>query len=112
MEKDSIEYILRCDCGDTVDHCIYIAQHDLSDDTFSDSSTGQCTISTRLNPFLPWYKRIWRAVLYVFGTSEYQYVETMIDVDILKQVVLELKDTRTEEEKHAAREKRSEVKVL
>ncbi len=111
MSKDSKEFMLRCTCGDKNEHCVHIAQFDLTEE-HGDDKLGQCTVSMRLNPFLKWYKRVWVAVKYVFGRNDFHYVEAEIDVDILKEVVLQLDDTRTDEEKKDARDKRSDVKVL
>ncbi|UTS53439.1 hypothetical protein UES1_064 [Escherichia phage UE-S1] len=111
MSEDSKEYILRCSCGDKMEHCVHIAQFDLTEE-YGDDKLGQCLISMRLNPFLKWYKRVWVAVKYIFGVNDYQYVEATIDVDILKDVVIQLEDTRSDEVKKEEREKRTDVKVL
>ncbi|AFA44455.1 hypothetical protein [Klebsiella phage phiKp_21] len=111
MSKDSLEFILRCDCGEKSDHVIHIAQYDL-DEEYGDNKLGTCLISARLEPCKTWYERVWIGIKYIFGYNSYQYMDTMVDVDILREVVQQLKDERSEEDKKASREKRSEVKVL
>ena len=111
MSKDSKEFIVRCSCGDNTEHCDHISQFDLTQE-HGDDKLGQCLVSMRLNPFLKWYKRVWVALKYIFSVNDFQYKEAMIDVDILKEVVLQLEDTRSDEVKKEERDKRSDVKVL
>lgn len=111
MSKDSKEFIVRCSCGDNTEHCVHISQFDLTQE-HGDDKLGQCLVSMRLNPFLKWYKRVWVALKYIFGVNDFQYKEAMIDVDILKEVVLQLEDTRPDEVKKEERDKRTDVKVL
>lgn len=111
MSEDSKEFIVRCSCGDKSDHVIHIAQYDLGEE-HGDDRLGTCIISARLDPRKRWYERVWVGIKYMFGVNQYQYMDSMIDVDILKEVVLQLDDKRTDEDKQLARESRSEVKVL
>lgn len=105
------EFIVRCNCGDVNDHCIHIAQYDLTTE-YGDDKLGQCVISTRLDPCKNWYKRVWTAMKYIFGVGHYQYIDTVVDVDILKEVVLQLEDERSDAEKESARPDHSHVKVV
>lgn len=110
-EKDK-EVIVRCTCGDRTDHVIMIGQYDMGEE-HGDDKLGQCLVSLTLDVRLGWFDRVKAALKYVFGRQNYMYMDTMVDVDILKEVVLELKDTRTEEEKDKARENRAHnVKVV
>ena len=110
-EVESKEWIVRCHCHDKSDHVIHIAQYDLTDE-HGDDKMGQCVITTRLDPRAGLFKRAWIALKYMFGVGCYQYVETIIDVDILKEVVLQLEEKRTDDEKKDDRSCRTEVKVL
>lgn len=109
--EDSKEFIIRCNCGDKSDHVVHIAQYDLTSD-FSDAKMGTCLISTRLDPYRPWYKRLWVGIKYICGYNQYQYIDTHVDVQILKDVVAQLGDTRTLEEKDEASTGRSKIEVL
>lgn len=111
MNKNSLEFILRCDCGDKTDHVIHISQYDFNE-IYGDDKLGTCVISTRLDPYKPWYERIWVGLKYMLGFNQYQYIDTMVDVDILREVVAQLKDNRTDDDKQLARKNRSEVKVI
>ena len=101
-EDESHQFIITCECGDTTDHVIHIAQWDMGSD-WSDADAGHCLVTTRLDPYASWYKRVWLAVKYIFNVGSYQYVETTIDVQTLKDVVNQLKDTRTDEQKANAK---------
>lgn len=105
------EYIIRCECGDKTDHVIHIAQYDIGEDC-GDDSMGQCVVSLRLDPRAFWYKRVWLAFKYIFGIgNHYQYVDTYIDVQSLKEVAESLKDTRSDERKEQANADKTIPKV-
>lgn len=110
-EKDK-EVIVRCSCGDRTDHVIMIGQYDIGEEN-GDDKLGVCQVSLTLDVRLRWYERVVAGLKYMFGKQNYMYMDTMVDVDILKEVVLELKDTRTDEEKEQARNSRAHnVKVV
>lgn len=47
-----------------------------------DQQDGSCWLSTRLNTYLPWWKRLWRASIYVVRPqhgSFGHYDETLLD---------------------------------
>lgn len=112
MNKDSREYIVCCTCGDKSDHVIHFAQYDLTDD-FSDANMGVCVISTRLDPYRPWYKRLWVGIKYICGYDQYQYIDTHVDVQVLKEVLSKMEDNRTEEQIEKASEEHSRnIQVL
>ena len=107
----SHEFIVTCECGDSTDHVVHIAQWDY-DSEYSDANLGQCLISTRLDPRAFWYKRVWIALKYIFNKGAYQYMDTTVDVQVLKDVVNQLQDTRTEEQKEQARLDKRKITVV
>lgn len=107
----SQEFIVTCECGDSTDHVVHIAQWDFGTD-YSDANLGQCLISTRLDPRAYWYKRVWIALKYIFNVGAYQYMDTTVDVQVLKDVVNQLQDTRTDEQKEKARLDKRKIKVV
>lgn len=90
------EITLHCLCGDKSEHVFHFAQYDLDKD-YSDANMGQCTVSTRLNPYLSWYKRVYFGIRYMFGRTDFHYVESVVDVKTLKEVVQLLEDNRSTE---------------
>lgn len=112
--RKSKSFILRCHCSDLREHSVHINQWntgDLSDD----SEVGLCSINLTMEIRNPWYKRVWIGLKYMFGyTDHMHYMDTMIDVEVLKEVVSKLEDNRTEEQKAEANENRNwtEVEVL
>ncbi|AMM43933.1 virion structural protein [Pectobacterium phage vB_PcaM_CBB] len=102
----SKSFIIRCHCSDAREHAIHICQYNTGDDT-DDSEIGLCTINLSMEIRNPWYKRVWIGLKYMFGyTDHMHYMDTMVDVDVLKEVVSKLDDNRTEEQKAAAKEQR------
>lgn len=102
MKQVHKEFILRCECGDRTDHVVMIGQYDLGE-KYGDDSLGQCLISLTLDTRKFWYQRLWAGVKYIFGKRDYMYMDATIDVDKLREVVAQLEDTRTPEQKEAAR---------
>lgn len=47
---------------------------------FSIDDEGEIYICTNLNTWLPWYKRLWQAIVYVFnpGSSKYGHYDEVI----------------------------------
>lgn len=75
---------IDCECS-SFDHTIRFCL---------DQETGDLWLHTRLTTFLPWYKRIWRAIGYVFRpgrSSQGHYDETYIshaDFDRLRALLM------------------------
>lgn len=107
---ESKGYILRCHCSDVREHAIHISQYNTGDDT-DDSTLGICTINLSMEIRNPWYKRVWIGLKYMFGyTDHMHYMDTIVDVEVLKEVVSKLDDHRTEEQKITAKEDRNWIK--
>ncbi|SOK58644.1 hypothetical protein [Yersinia phage fHe-Yen9-04] len=93
------EFIIRCDCRDHREHSIHIGQYN-SGDQYDDANLGQCLINMSLEIRLPWYKRVLVGLKYMFGyTNHLHYIDTIVDVEVLKNVVQKLDDNRTDEQK-------------
>lgn len=77
MTPDASGTIVRlrteCQCGD-FDHDVRFSL---------DTDDGDVTVEVRLNVFLPWWTRLWIAVLYAFGRS-YGYNHGHYDVTVLR----------------------------
>lgn len=75
---------IDCECS-SFDHSLRICV---------DQETGDLWVNTRLNTYLPWYRRVWRALVYVFrpGASRYgHYDETHVahgDFDRLRALLI------------------------
>ena len=71
MNKE--EHFVICDCGD-VDHMFVLSY-------YPEDEPPLLILSAHLNPSRPWYRRIWRAVTYIFGVrSKYgDFDEVLID---------------------------------
>jgi hypothetical protein len=105
--NESKEIIIRCHCGDVREHSIHIAQYN-SGDTNDDKHLGICNINMCLEIRQKWYKRIWTGIKYMFGyTNHMHYMDTMVDVEVLKDAVSRLEDTRTDEQKASSKEQRT-----
>ena len=58
-----------------------------------DEEDGTLTVDVALNSWLPWYRRLWRAIIYVFrpGRSRYGHYDEVIlkpqDYARLKQLI-------------------------
>lgn len=102
-KKANKEYILRCECGDRTDHVVLIGQYDLGE-RFGDDNIGQCLISLTLDTRKFWYQRVWAGLKYIFGKRDYMYMDTTVDVDKLREIVAQLEDKRTPEQKAADRD--------
>lgn len=96
------EYIIRCECGDRTDHVVLIGQYDIGSE-HGDDRLGQCLISLTLDVRKYWYQRVWAGLKYIFGRQNYMYMDTTVDVDKLREVVAQLQDYRTDNEKAHAR---------
>jgi hypothetical protein len=79
--EDFKEAIITCDCGDLVNHILYINEDD----------DGFISLNLALNHFLPWYKRVVVACKYVLGLDNtyFHYVELVIrkDSEDVKQLM-------------------------
>lgn len=114
MPAKNKEFILRCDCHDMREHSIHIAQYNTGDFA-DDANLGVCVMNMSMEIRLPWYKRIIVGVKYMFGFTDYMnYMDTMVDVEVLKELVNKLDDNRTPEQKEAAKAARhvSEFEVM
>lgn len=101
MSSENKEIIIRCHCGDIREHSIHIAQYN-SGDQYDDKHLGMCIINTCMEIRQVWYKRVWTGIKYIFGyTDHMHYMDTMVDVEVLKDVVNRLEDTRTPEQKES-----------
>ena len=77
------EHRAICRCGG------YGGDHDVSFQYWPDAEFGDSfTISTSLNHFLPWYKRIWVGLKYALGIDNtyYFYKEADLDAEQLKSL--------------------------
>lgn len=91
MHKD-LKYIIQCECS-SPEHVISVMQFN-GDDIADDNKLGHCIVSTSMNHYMPWYRRLWTATKFVFGNTGIHYAETIVDVRKLKKIVSELKDER------------------
>lgn len=110
----SKSFILRCHCSDAREHSIHISQYNTGSEA-DDSEIGLCTINLSMEIRNPWYKRVWIGLKYMFGyTDHMHYMDTMVDVEVLKDVVSKLEDNRTEAQKEEDKERRewNEFEVL
>lgn len=107
MSSESKAFIVRCHCGDAREHSIHIHQWNTGDAS-DDSEIGMCSINLSMDIRIPWYKRVWVGLKYMFGyTDHMHYMDTMVDVDVLKDVVSSLDDNRTDSQKAEAKSQRS-----
>jgi hypothetical protein len=70
-----------CKCGNVEDHVIFeVVRYKWNDDEICDHDL---TVHVQMNHFLPWYKRLYRAFLYVIAKNStwYHYSETLISVE-------------------------------
>lgn len=78
------EYLhLFCDCGDAVEHTVVFYKE-------NDDEDGQVMIMTSMNPFLPWHKRLWRGIQYIFNfgdNRDHQWVEMWINKEKQEELV-------------------------
>ena len=103
-------FILRCHCSDAREHSIHVHQWN-SGDKSDDSEIGMCSINLTMEIRQRWYKRIWTSIKYMFGyTDHMHYMETMVDVEVLKELVSKLEDNRTDGQKAEAKEQRNWTK--
>lgn len=107
MSSESKVIIVRCHCGDVREHSIHIGQYNTGD-KHDDKHLGICNINLCMEIRQAWYKRVWTGIKYMFGyTDHMHYMETMVDVEVLKDAVNRLEDTRTPEQKESAKEQRN-----
>lgn len=100
-------YIIRCECGEIREHSVHIHQWNTGDSS-DDSEIGHCSINLSMEIRNPWYKRAWIGLKYAFGyTNHMHYMDAIIDVQQLKDVVSRLEDNRTDAQKQAAKEQRN-----
>lgn len=71
MNKE--ELFVICSCGD-MDHMFVLT-------CYPEDEPPELVLSIHLNPHRPWYRRIWRAITYIFGVrSKYgDFDEVLID---------------------------------
>ena len=89
-----LKFFIQCECR-SQEHIISVMQFN-GDHVADDNKLGQCIVSTSMNHYMPWYKRLWTATKFVFGGTDIHYTETIVDVRKLKKIVSELKDERPE----------------
>jgi len=107
MVKQSKGFIIRCECGDAREHAVHIHQWNTGDAS-DDSEIGHCSINLSMEIRNPWYKRAWIGLKYAFGyTDHMHYMDSIIDVAVLKDVVSRLEDNRTDAQKAASKEQRN-----
>ena len=72
----TIKYF-RCGCGAPIDHCVAFLTHP-PEDEWGGFETWVYMAPTG---WLPWYKRVWQALVFVFTakTSKVWYTETILD---------------------------------
>ncbi|AQW88892.1 putative structural protein [Erwinia phage pEa_SNUABM_50] len=106
MTVKNKEFILRCECHELREHSIHVAQYNTGDE-YDDANIGQCLMNMSMEIRLPWYKRVWVGIKYMFGSTDHvHFMDTMVDVEVLKDLVQKLDDNRTDEQKAAAKESR------
>lgn len=59
---------LHCECGDLIDHIIAIGY---------DEELGDFIFYTTMNHYPPWYKRVGKAIGYIFSSQQITHVETV-----------------------------------
>jgi hypothetical protein len=74
----------ECDCA-TNDHTIRV---------WTDAELGEVMVSTQLAPLLPWYKRVWVAVKYVFNSHRNcsHWHDTVLNVSTTRKLRNQLND--------------------
>ncbi len=87
------EYIIPCDCGISP----YYSDHNVSiyyDDEYMHLDGGEIYISTSLCHYMPWYRRIKLAFMYVLGVESQAcfYKETVISKDKFIELIDQIKE--------------------
>lgn len=70
---DIEKHFVHCDCGHH-DHLIVFEVWDSPDEL-----PNEFLVHTTMNHFLPWYKRIKRAIEYIFGVQHITHVESIVN---------------------------------
>lgn len=112
MTVKNKEFIIRCDCREMREHSIHVAQYNMGSE-YDDANIGQCVINMSMESYLPWYKRVWVGFKYMFNSTDHlQFIDTVVDVEVLKELVQQLDDNRTDEQKSIAKETRSSTEFV
>jgi hypothetical protein len=91
-DKDYIHtYYIECECT-SFDHLVRLNWFEDHNVTTIQDIDGWVYLEVKLSHYIPWYKRIWGAVKYVFGKDELTYCDTMISVNEAKRVVASLNE--------------------
>jgi hypothetical protein len=85
--KDRIEYFL-CDCGSRE----HLMVAEIIDWTSPDlPKEYELMFSLQLNHYLPWYKRVWFGIKYIFGIKLQTWYDVVLiqkkDAELLKDLV-------------------------
>ena len=90
-EPDYKSFLIQCDCHD-IGHVARIAYY-LDKDEKGLAHINTVSLEIVLNPYLPWYSRIWRALLYIIHPSwnfQTSYYDSLLlnldDVRILSNI--------------------------
>lgn len=82
MIDNSVDYVehfyLKCDCGHPVEHLIVFSNYGDDEDFI---------VHTTMNHFLPWYKRIPRAIKYVMSVQNITHVESVVSQENIDSLV-------------------------
>lgn len=83
---------LKCKCGDITEHVVHLCQ--FNDNEWGDHLDGTCIISTSMNHYQGFFKRIRTAFKYILGIDNngIHYVETIVNIKDLKEAVDKLYD--------------------
>ena len=79
-------HYIECDCGG-FGHLARIS--------YFEDDKEYAYLNMQLNHYLPWYKRMWYAINYVFGreVDQCNYVENCMSVDARKQLIAFLQES-------------------
>lgn len=97
VPKDDKSFHILCECR-SPEHMITVSQYNDGDE-HDDAHLGHCVIQTSMNHYLPWYRRIWVAMKYVFKAEYNNYTETIVDIEKLRIITSELYDLRPEDKR-------------
>lgn len=80
LEFDKVERF-ECSCGNWQDFiAVTYSRMDWDEDHGESRLHDSLSFHVQMNHFLPWYKRAWRAILYVFAKDAkwYHWSETLV----------------------------------
>tara|TARA_Y100000310_G_scaffold344546_1_gene457890 strand:- start:6483 stop:6761 length:279 start_codon:yes stop_codon:yes gene_type:complete len=73
-----------CDCHDLEHHFIVSTWDEVDDDLLE--------IYVRLRNDFPWYKRVWFAIKYIFGTDSANFTVVLLDIENAQRLAETLED--------------------